>query len=195
MRIILLTIGIALLLLEQLFQPFSPQLQFVLFIAGIVVLGIPHGAADMLVATENTADKKNFSAKSFHLNYVARLAVFALLFWFFPVATNILFIGIAAFHFGETDLIDFDTTGIAAKLFVTSYGVLLLFAILLPHFETLRPLCAIFPSGKKNEKLISFIYDYRNSILLASGIVFLMITVWYMASHAVKFDALLKFIL
>ena len=102
MRIILLFIGIVLLLLQQFVYPFSAQLQFIFFIAGIVLLGIPHGAADMLVATENAPNKKAFSAKKFHFNYVIRLAVFALLFWLFPVATNLLFIGIAAFHFGET---------------------------------------------------------------------------------------------
>ncbi len=193
MRIVLLITGIALLFLEHFILPFSPQVQFILFIAGIVLLGIPHGAADMLVATENASGKKTFSAKRFHLNYIARLAVFALLFWLFPVATNILFIGIAAFHFGETDLIRFSTSSMSGKFFVTSYGILLLFAIILPHFETLKPLCALFKSGKQNELFISLIYDYRYNILLISGIIFFIISIWYMLTNAVKFDELCKF--
>ncbi|MCY7290572.1 MAG: hypothetical protein LH615_00155, partial [Ferruginibacter sp.] len=193
MRIILLIIGISLLLLEHFIHPFSAEVQFILFIAGIVLLGIPHGAADMLVATENAADKKSFSAKSFHINYVARLAVFALLFWLFPVATNLLFIGIAAFHFGETDLVLFSTTSMSGKFFVTSYGILILFVIILPHFETLKPLCALFTSGKKNEPFIAFIYNYRYYILILSAIIFFLITLWYMFTNAVNFNELGKF--
>ncbi len=193
MRIVLLIIGISLLLLEHFIQPFSSELQFMLFIGGIVLLGIPHGAADMLVATENAGDKKSFSAKKFHLNYISRLAVFALLFWLFPVATNLLFIVIAAFHFGETDLIRFNTTNMSGKCFVTFYGILILFVIILPHFETLKPLCALFTSGKKNETFIAFIYDYRYNILLISGIIFCIISVWYMLTNAVKFEELFKF--
>ena len=193
MRIILLTIGIALLLLQQFVYPFSAQLQFIFFIAGIVLLGIPHGAADMLVATENAPNKKAFSAKKFHFNYVIRLAVFALLFWLFPVATNLLFIGIAAFHFGETDLIQFNSTKMSGKFFVTSYGILILFVIILPHFETLKPLCALFKSGKQNEMFISFIYDFRYHILIASCICFLIISAWYVLTNNVKFKDLGKF--
>ena len=193
MRIILLTIGIALLLLQHFVYPFSPQLQFILFIAGIVLLGIPHGAADMLVATENEPDKKYFSAKKFHLNYVARLAVFALLFWLFPVATNLLFIGIAAFHFGETDLIQFNSTKTSGKFFVISYGILILFVIILPHFETLKPLCALFTSGKKNEVFIAFIYENRYIILMVSAAIFLAISIWYTLTNAIRFNELSKF--
>ena len=193
MRIILLTIGIALLLLQQFVNPFSTQLQFILFISGIILLGIPHGAADMLVATENAPDKKSFSAKSFHLNYVARLAAFALLFWLFPVATNLLFIGIAAFHFGETDLIRFNSTKLSGKFFVVSYGILILFVIILPHFETLKPLCALFTSGKKNEVFIAFIYENRYIILMVSAAIFLAISIWYTLTNAIKFNELSKF--
>lgn len=187
MRIILLIIGIALLLLQNFIQPFSPQLQFIFFIAGIVLLGIPHGAADMLVATENAPDKTSFSAKRFHLNYVARLAAFGLLFWLFPVATNLLFIGIAAFHFGETDLVKFNSTKMSGKFFVTTYGILILFAIILPHFETLKPLCALFASGKQNEMFITFIDMNRYHILILSAFIFLIIAIWYMFTNAVKF--------
>lgn len=193
MRIVLLITGISLLFLEHFIQPFSPQVQFILFIAGIILLGIPHGAADMLVATENASGKKSFSATSFHLNYITRLAVFALLFWLFPVVTNILFIGIAAFHFGETDLNRFNTTSMSGKYFITFYGILILLVIILPHFETIKPLCALFKSGKKNEMFIAFIYDYRFYILIFSGVIFFIISLWYMLTNAIKFTELGKF--
>ena len=193
MRIILLIAGISLLFLQYFIHPFSPQLQFILFISGIVLLGIPHGAADMLVANENAPDKKAFSEKNFHINYVARLAVFALLFWLFPVATNLLFIGIAAFHFGETDLIRFNSSTLSGKFFVTSYGILILFVIILPHFETLQPLCALFKSGKQNQLFIAFINNYRYHILIFSAAIFALISVWYVLTNAAEFNELGKF--
>lgn len=193
MRIVLLLTGISLLFLEHFVLPVTPQVQFVLFITGIVLLGIPHGAADMLVATENASGKKTFSATRFHVHYLARITAFALLFWLFPVITNLLFIGIAAFHFGETDLTRFSTKTLSGKFFVTGYGILILFVILLPHFETLKPLCALFKSGKRNELFIEFIYNFRYQILIFSGIIFCVISFWYILTNAVNFYEIFKF--
>ena len=186
MRILLLITGMSFIFLQHFIAPFSPQLQFVCFIVGIVLLGIPHGAADMLVATKNASCKKSFSATNFHLNYAGRLILFALLFWLFPVATNLLFILCASFHFGETDLISFNTANKAGKFFITSYGILILFVIILPHFETLIPLFGLFKSGLKNEVLISYIDTYRYYLLIITVIIFILITIWYLLTNSVK---------
>jgi Brp/Blh family beta-carotene 15,15'-monooxygenase len=122
-----------------------------------------------------------------------RLSVFALLFWLFPVFTNLLFIGIAAFHFGETDLIRFSTTSKLGKCFVVLYGILILLMIILPHFETMKPLCALFKSGQENERFVEFIDHYRYDILISTALIFTVISVWFMLSSAVKFSEMVKF--
>ncbi len=195
MRILLLIIGMSLFFLDHFIIPFSPQLQFVLFIAGVILLGIPHGAADLLVATENESGRHTFSAKGFHLRYVGSLALFAFLFWVFPVITNLLFILFAAFHFGETDLIKFRTSNKSGKFFIMGYGILILFVIILPHFGTLMPLFILFKSGLKNESFITYIDTYRYYILIITCIIFTFIIIWYLITNSIERRIFLPFLM
>ena len=194
MRTILLIVGFLILFLEHFIQPFSLQLQFILFITGIVLLGIPHGAADLLIATKNASGKKSFSQKKFHLNYVGRLAIFALLFWLFPITANLLFIVCAAFHFGETDLIGFNTTRFSGKCFIIGYGIVILFVIILPHFDSLKPLFLLFKSATKSELFIGFIDHYRYHLLTITSFIFLIITIWYALTNPVNLTIFFTFI-
>lgn len=117
--------------------------------------------------------------------YLFRLFLFAVLLWFFPVTGNFLFIIFAAYHFGETDLHQFKTETLVGKLFVISYGLLILGFILLHHFEELMPLFNLFPSGKSAAGIIHFIQDYRKGILLALLALFMIIAFVYFATHEV----------
>ncbi|MBC7721313.1 MAG: hypothetical protein H7068_04770, partial [Pedobacter sp.] len=103
LRIFLILLGFALLVFEQQIQAISVQSQFVIFLIGIFLLGVPHGAADLLVATKNARfAKKTFSNSYFFINYIGRLLLFAATLWLFPLVGNLLFIFFAAYHFGET---------------------------------------------------------------------------------------------
>jgi Brp/Blh family beta-carotene 15,15'-monooxygenase len=153
-------------------------------LAGIVVLGIPHGAADMLVANQTASIKKvGFSKILFLVKYLFRLGIFAAMYWFFPVAANFLFILFAAYHFGETDLNNFKTESFAGKLFVVSYGLMILGVILLTHFDDIIPMFYLFESGKANATLINFISEYRYIILSALTVFFFASTFIYFASN------------
>ena len=182
-RYLMLIGGIALLLLLQFVTSISADTQLFIFLAGIVVLGIPHGAADMLVANQTASIKKiGFSKIFFLVKYLFRLGLFAAMFWFFPVIANFLFILFAAYHFGETDLNNFKTESFAGKLFVVSYGMMILGVILLSHFDDIIPLFYLFESGRSNETLINFISGYRYNILSALTVFFFASTFIYFAS-------------
>jgi beta-carotene 15,15'-dioxygenase len=179
-RIALLIAGACLLFFQIFVWPLDTQAQFIAFLAGIVLIGVPHGAADFLVANQNAGNaKKKFAPWRFFGLYLGRLFLFAATFWLFPVAGNILFIFFAAYHFGETDLFQFKTNTILGKLFVMSYGLLILSVILLQHFEEVMPLFQLFPSGKENAALINGIFLYRYYILSFSGILFFATTFIY----------------
>ena len=177
-QIILLVVGVVVLLVQQYIQPFSANTQFAVFLTGIILLGVPHGAADLLVATQN-AGKKSFSKLKFFAVYLARLFLFAGILWFFPLAGNILFIFFAAYHFGETDLNKFKTNTLSGKLFVTSYGLVILSIILLNHFEDVRPIFLFFKSGTENIAVINWIDDHRYIIISLCGILFFTSTFIY----------------
>jgi beta-carotene 15,15'-dioxygenase len=183
-RIVLLIAGVLLLIVQQYIQPVSAQLQFIIFLTGIILLGVPHGAADLLVATQTSeVEKKSFSTIKFFINYLGRLTLFAAILWFFPLTGNLLFIFFAAYHFGETDLHQFKTNTIAGKLFVLSYGLVILGVILLNHFEEVAPLYKLFNAGIENNGFINWVSNYRYTILSCCGVLFFASTFFYFSTH------------
>ena len=184
-RIVLLIAGAILLIVQHYIQPLPVQLQSIIFLSGIVVLGIPHGAADLLVATQNSASqKKSFSPVRFFVNYLGRLILFSAIFWFFPFAGNLLFIIFAAYHFGETDLYQFKTNTFSGKFFVISYGLVVLGVILLNHFEEVKPLFMQFNAGIKYESFINLIGQHRYTILSCIAVLFFASTFFYFSANS-----------
>lgn len=83
-------------------MPIQVEWGFCLVLLGS--LGIPHGAADHLVAGQlAVANKKSFSIYSFILKYVLVMLGYGILWHFFPLVSFIIFIGISVFHFGELE--------------------------------------------------------------------------------------------
>ncbi len=180
MRCVLILVGFILLIIQQFTQPLSVQLQFITFLVGIVLVGIPHGAADLLVATQSTGQKeKSFSKLLFFSNYLGRIFLFAAVLWLFPIAGILLFIVFAAYHFGETDLYHFKTNNIAGKLFVISYGLVILGIILLHHFEEVKPILQLLDPDLKYEAFIAGLEKNRYIILSFSVLFFYINTFIY----------------
>ena len=183
-RFVLLLVGCTLLLFQQYLIPVNTHIQFIIFLTGIILLGVPHGAADMLVANHSAnAGTKAFSKIRFLIIYLTRLFLFAATLWLFPVAGNLLFIFFAAYHFGETDLNQFKTNTLTGKLFVVSYGLVILSVILLHHFEEVKPVYQLFESGKRNEALINWIDLNRYYISSATGALFFICSFLYFLNN------------
>lgn len=181
-RVTLLAIGFILLIVQYFIHPIPNSTQFVIFLIGIILLGVPHGAADLLVATENIG-KQAFSTTKFFAIYLSRLFLFAAILYFFPLAGNILFIFIAAYHFGETDLFQFKTDKLIGKLFVTSYGLVILSIILVNHFEEVIPIFMMFESGAKHIETINWIDGHRLLLMSIAGIAFFTTTFIYFLQY------------
>ena len=180
LRIALLLSGCVLLLFQQYILPFNNTTQFIIFLSGILLLGVPHGAADLLVASQNaSSSKKSFSKFRFLTIYISRLFSFAAILWFFPLWGNLLFILFAAYHFGETDLYQFKTNTISGKAFVIFYGLLILSVILLHHFEQVKPLFQLFSAGKENIVFINWLDANRYNVISVAGILFFTATFIY----------------
>lgn len=184
-KAVLLVLGFVILILQQYFVVIETNTQFVFFVIGILLLGVPHGAADYLVASRNAdLSEKNFSPKKFFVVYLGRLVLFALVLIFFPVVGNILFILFAAFHFGETDLYQFKTNTLLGKIFVISYGLVILSVITLHHFDEVIPIFQLFESGKENQTIINWVSVNRYLILSVNGILFFVSTFIYFLKNS-----------
>ncbi len=180
MRIILLFVGFAMLFVHQYIQQISVEGQFLAFTIGILFLGIPHGAADLLVANQNaSSEKKRFSILYFFVNYLGRLVGFGAILWLFPLIGNILFIFLAAYHFGETDLHRFKTDTLLGKFLVTSYGLVILSLILMPNFNEVRPILLLFKAGSDNLAFINWLDSHRISLIFSAVFLFLISVIIY----------------
>ena len=180
LKIVLLLSGCVLLLFQQFILPINNSTQLIIFLSGILFLGVPHGAADLLVASQNAnSSNKSFSKFRFLVVYISRLFAFAAIMWFFPLAGNLLFIFFAAYHFGETDLYQFKTNTISGKAFVIFYGLLILSVTLMHHFEEVKPLFQLFTAGKQNAVFINWLDANRYNVISVSGILFFTATFIY----------------
>jgi Brp/Blh family beta-carotene 15,15'-monooxygenase len=181
LRVILIGVGIILLFIQHLL---TKDVQFLLFMIGIIVLGIPHGAADMLVAGKSVVTgHRTKQLYRFLLAYLFRLISFGMLLYFFPLMGSMLFILFAAYHFGETDLHQFQTETWSGKIFIISYGLLLLGVIILQHFDEVMPLLASLSGEIGLSSQINFINEHRIFILCTLAACFFLSTFIYFVNN------------
>ncbi len=134
LKLYLLVYGILLVTFHQFIYNIPESVQWVLFVGTMLVTGIPHGAIDHLVDEKNlTNQSRSFSMGSFLAKYLSRMAVYALLWWFFPIFAITIFIGISAYHFGETDLMILPKHQRTERMFFLSYGWMLLNVLFFTH--------------------------------------------------------------
>jgi beta-carotene 15,15'-dioxygenase len=190
----LVFIGFILLVIQYYIVPVSDQAQVYLFIGGIILLGIPHGAADVLVGTDgNVSPHKSLSAPYFLAKYAGRLFIFWLIIYWFPLTGIFLFVIFSAYHFGETDLHQFDTKTLSGKLFVFSYGLVILCVIIMQHFTEVMPLLDIVTNKTTMPGLSKAIQPYKLLLLSISGLFFFFTAFIHLYHHSVniRFEGIL----
>jgi beta-carotene 15,15'-dioxygenase len=179
LRLLLLITGVLILIAHWVIAPISASGQFIFFLTGIFFLGIPHGAADLLVAIQSAkTGKQVFSKFNFFKTYLSRLIIFGLLLYFLPVFGIVLFLLFAAYHFGETDLYFFNTSPLRGKVLVSSYGLVILSVILLNNTEELQVIIQL--SGLKIERfpVIGWLANHHN-IILSASLLFFFISIFF----------------
>ena len=134
LKLYLIAFGIGLAVLHNFVVPISATIQWIVFAGTMLLTGIPHGAIDHLVDEKNRLHHhKGFAMVQFLTQYLSKMALYAVLWWFFPILAFVVFIGISAYHFGETDLIDLPKHEKAEPILFLSYGWVLLSILLFTH--------------------------------------------------------------
>jgi len=96
----LLLFAIVLYLVELVFHfNTGTQISFLIFI--LILFGVPHGALDLYIDQHLTQNKSNQNI--FLLKYIGNILLYALVWYFLPIAALIIFILITSYHFGEID--------------------------------------------------------------------------------------------
>ena len=185
LKVYLLLYGTVLAVFHQYVSPISESVQWILFASTMLLTGIPHGAIDHLVDEQNRLQQnKRFSMVHFLTQYLSRMAFYALLWWFFPVLAFVIFIGISAFHFGETDLIVLPKHQKAERLLFLSYGWSLLSILLFTHQTEIRLILNSMPNFLETvaAALVALFGPYKNYYFGACA-VWLLGAFWYYRSQ------------
>ncbi len=193
-RIVLLAIGFMLLLVHHIFT-LSLETQATFFLLSVLLTGIPHGAFDQLVHTQNEAlAGKKISFAQF-LGFYHKYLIFYGLLWFWqPLWAIVIFVFLSAYHFGETDCIwlrNDKSKGFSFLAF--GYGIVLLANLFLYHLQDLAP---VFPylNLNKDQFLIcsNWAFAFREFFLLGSTIILFTGVSFYLKENKLPYS-LLKF--
>lgn len=182
---VLLSIGLFIVLWNNFIMPLSEPIQWILFGITILIVGIPHGALDHIVAKQNsTLQKLPFSSARFYLTYVSRMALYGICWYFFPSFSLLLFIVLSAFHFGETDLpLPSSVKKKSSILIQTNYGLLIVLVLLLTHAEEVIPILSIIK--QENTAFITTVFETMNAfrIIIITLVLLILNFVWLHRSH------------
>ncbi|MEL6852120.1 MAG: Brp/Blh family beta-carotene 15,15'-dioxygenase [Bacteroidota bacterium] len=117
----------------------------------MLLTGIPHGATDHLLYWQHQRSQgKSPSWKSFLIQYLLQIILYALLWWWLPGLSLVLFLLFSFYHFGQSELyyLDLPESSWLKKSLYLLWGGLIMGIILLSQpAETLPYLEAMLPSG------------------------------------------------
>ncbi len=96
-----LGLGIALFFL---LLPNLPQeIQLIVFALILLLVGIPHGGIDHLIHNPAICSR---GLVQFILRYLLLMLSYGLLWWFLPLAALVAFLGMSAYHFGQSHFLE-----------------------------------------------------------------------------------------
>jgi Brp/Blh family beta-carotene 15,15'-monooxygenase len=188
LKFLVLLAGFLLILVNGNFYAFSEKLQLYVFIIGILLLGVPHGAADMLIASKNLRHgTSQFSKLKFNLQYLGNIAIFSAVLFFFPISGFIIFLLFSAYHFGESDLHSLNIESILGKIIVFNYGLLVLGVIFLPDFQQIQTAIISSSWNVKFLGIVNWINENNLKILLFIFVLFLFNGLTYFVLNKAAF--------
>ncbi len=181
----ILLAGFTLVLVNCSFYVFSEELQLKVFIIGILLLGIPHGAADGLIAKNLGNRNSKFSKGKFNLMYLGNIALYAGFLFFFPITGFIVFLLFSSYHFGESDLNLLNTKSVLGRILVFNYGLLILSVIFLPGFQQMQAYILSLDVNNRFLEVVNWINDNNLEILMVIFILFVINSILYFLTNKI----------
>ncbi|MBC7696298.1 MAG: beta-carotene 15,15'-dioxygenase, Brp/Blh family [Burkholderiales bacterium] len=160
---------------------------YLVLIAGLLLIGIPHGALDHMLSKS-----RNTSLFLFVSKYLIIIILYFIFWQFFPFISLIVFMIYSSFHFGETELIEtekkIDSVGSHFKAFLMGLSILIFiifthreesFNIIGYFIKTQELKYANFNNISWSISIVSFIYLLIQSVLSKRwsyiGLIFLLL--------------------
>ena len=195
LKIQILAYGTALLVCHHYIYAIPMAVQLGLFVVIMLLTGIPHGAIDHLVEEQNQSKNKlRFSLARFLSRYLSKMLLYGILWVFLPTVALLIFIGISAYHFGETDLASLPQEPKSEKNLFLSYGWLLVSVLLVTHLAEVVPILSSLPrlSDSSLDTAIIWLRQYQIQYLIACACWFLVSLIYYVLRAKARLGVLLN---
>ena len=182
-------IGLALLACQSIWGNLPITIQLTYFIAMIALTGIPHGALDHIVANANNVKLgKRFHFGKFLLKYIFAVILYAICWIYLPSISLLFFLFISAWHFGETDIPNFNKQWLW-NINRILWGSFVLLLILLTHQqETETILLRITSNARWVNITWTFLCKHQISVLSLIGLPVLLLSVLNAIKHKQQFS-------
>ena len=175
---VLLLVGLFFLGYHYFIDPISPQIQMLVLLSLVFLVGVPHGALDFLVDEQNkVAVQEKFSIQKFVSVYLLRLFAFSLI-WIFPWVAFSIFILFSIYHFGETDMAGMLKTKRNASILYVAYGAFILGVLLLVHLTQIKDTLPVIKTFVESSYLYALLEANRYLIIMALGFIFTIAVVY-----------------
>ena len=111
----------------------------------IILFGIPHGAIDNVLSLSES----NLSKNSFYFLYLLSMIFYAALWFITPIFSFIFFLLLSSYHFGESQLSNYNIKNIFSKIIYLVWGVALMSTL---FFYNSNELMILFNNHTKHNK-------------------------------------------
>lgn len=119
-----IAIGVGAIFLNLLFPGIIYTLRFWILGFVILIIGMPHGALDHIIAFKAFEKSKNTKNQFlFYFYYLSIMLVYSILWIYSPLAGFILFLIMTLYHFGQADAERFSLKGIPKNVLLYSRGL------------------------------------------------------------------------
>jgi len=124
------------------------EAQLYFLIISIILTGVPHGSLDFFIQRQALINSnQKISIYLFLAKYLFSMLCYGIVWWLFPTVALIVFIAMAAYHFGELDWPLPGNTKVDSVMY-TIYGFLLIAFILTSHISSAAPILEIIVQKK-----------------------------------------------
>tara|TARA_B100001094_G_C18126065_1_gene769540 strand:+ start:573 stop:1478 length:906 start_codon:yes stop_codon:yes gene_type:complete len=142
----------------------------------IILFGIPHGAIDNVLSLSES----NMSKKSFYFLYLLSILFYAALWFIIPIFSFIFFLLLSCYHFGESQLSNYNIKNIFLKIIYLVWGIALMSTLFVYNSNEL----IILFNNFNDTSIFNLIFDYYllDILFYSSNASFILILI-YLKTH------------
>ena len=137
----------------------------------ILFIGIPHGAIDHVLFFK----KRNLSQIQFYSVYLGLILLFLVLWIYFPFWSLLLFLLISAFHFGESQFSEINTSNLIKYLLYPVWGIALLSTLMHYNLHELIDITTFFKDTNDLQIMYDEVFIFQLYLITNIGSIILLL--------------------